>query len=415
MEKTPSKMTRIGRRRPLKSSLTFINHSSLDGGMGGDTVFLVRNVTKRYGNREVLSGVSFEVRKGEILGFIGASGAGKTSLLHMLVGFIPSSSGDILFRSYAPRGIIEYNVLEHHKIVNRSYGFASQYPSYYEKLTVLENLEYFGSMYDLSAEAVRQNAGVLLKLMELRSHSHILAQHLSGGMKRRLDIACSLIHNPPILILDEPTADLDPVLRGHLWEVVKRINARGTTVILSSHHLNELDTLCNRIGIIKDGKLVDIDTPEKLKSKYSRMQELMIESFPGNYDEVIRRLKADNITAISREGTYLTVKTETPEQLITKLLGVLSRMNESLLDIKLIKPNLDNVFVTIYRKAEIKEGTLPPHTTHTAQSVHHLPPSAIPAQHPAPLSKDHSLVLKDGKTEETRSAKQAKPAKKGGR
>jgi ABC-2 type transport system ATP-binding protein len=223
--------------------------------MGEDTVFLVRNITKRYGAREVLSGVSFQVKKGEILGFIGASGAGKTSLLHMLVGFIPSSTGDILFHAYTPKGVIEYNVLAHHHVVNRSYGFASQQPSFYEKLTVLENLHYFGTMYNLSRDAITKNAEVLLKLMELKASSHLLAQHLSGGMKRRLDIACALIHNPPVLILDEPTADLDPVLRSHIWEVIKRINARGTTVILSSHHLNELDTLCSRIGIIKDGKL----------------------------------------------------------------------------------------------------------------------------------------------------------------
>jgi ABC-2 type transport system ATP-binding protein len=338
--------------------------------MGDDTVFLVRDITKRYGQREVLSGVTFEVRKGEILGFIGASGAGKTSLLHMLVGFIPSSSGDILFHAYTPKGVVECNVLEHQTLVNRSYGFASQQPSFYEKLTVMENLEYFGTMYNLSKDAIHKNAEVLLRLMELKAHSYVLAQYLSGGMKRRLDIACALIHNPPVLILDEPTADLDPVLRTHIWEVIKRINARGTTVILSSHHLNELDTLCNRIAIIKDGKLVDIDTPEKLKNKYSKTQELMIESFPGNYDDVIKKLKDDNISAITREGTYLTIKTENPEHVISVVLNVLRKTGESLLDLKLIKPNLDNVFVTIYK------------------TEHH---------HPAPLSKDHSLVLKDVK------------------
>jgi ABC-2 type transport system ATP-binding protein len=323
--------------------------------MGEGTIFLVRNVSKRYANREVLTGITFEVKKGEILGFIGASGAGKTTLLHMLVGFIPSSTGDILFHAYTPRGIVECNVLDHHKLVNRSYGFASQQPSFYEKLTVLENLSYFGEMYDLSKDAIKQNAEVLLRLMELKSSAHVLAQNLSGGMKRRLDIACALIHNPPVLILDEPTADLDPVLRMQIWEVIKRINERGTTVILSSHHLNELDTLCDRIGIVKDGKLVDIDTPDKLKSKYSRTQELMIETFPGNYDDVIKRLKADNITTITREGTYLVIKTETPERVINALLQVLHKTGESLIDLKLNKPNLDNVFVTIYKKQDAKD------------------------------------------------------------
>jgi ABC-2 type transport system ATP-binding protein len=352
--------------------------------MGGDTVFLIRNVSKRYGSREVLSNLSFDIRRGEILGFIGASGAGKTTLLHMLVGFVPSTSGDILFHAYTTKGVIECNVLDHQRLVNRSYGFASQQPSFYERLTVLENLQYFGAMYDLDSEQIAKNAEVLLRLMELKSSAHVLAQHLSGGMKRRLDIACALIHNPAVLILDEPTADLDPVLRTHIWEVIKRINSRGTTVILSSHHLNELDTLCSRIAILKDGKLVDIDTPDKLKSKYSRSQDIMIETFPGNYDELIKRLKADNITAITREGTYLTIKTEHAEQVISSLLQVLHKTGESLLDLKLIKPNLDNVFVTIYKKAELHA-----HDHH----LHADAPKASPTR-PAPIDKQHSLVKK---------------------
>lgn len=326
--------------------------------MVGDTVFLVRGVSKRYGSREILSDLTFDVRKGEILGIIGASGAGKTTLLHMLVGFIPSSSGDILFHAYTHKGVIECNVLGHHKIVNSHYGFASQRPSFYEQLTVLENLEYFGAMYSLSKETIDRNAEVLLRLMELKASAHLPAAHLSGGMQRRLDIACALIHNPPLLILDEPTADLDPVLRTQIWEVIKRINARGTTIILSSHHLNELDTLCSRIGIIKEGRLVDLDTPQTLKSKYSKTQQIMVETFPGSYDSVIKRLHSHNIRQVKREGTYLTIMSENPEHVITLLLTLLHRMGESLVDLKLIKPSLDDVFVTVYRRAELKEDRL---------------------------------------------------------
>jgi ABC-2 type transport system ATP-binding protein len=323
--------------------------------MVGDTVFLVRNVSKRYGNHEVLAELSFDVKKGEILGLIGASGVGKTTLLHMLVGFIPPSAGNILFHAYTHSGVIETDVLHHHRTVSPHYGFASQRPSFYEQLTVMENLRYFGAMYNLAKETVARNADVLLRLMDLKASAHLLAAHLSGGMQRRLDIACALIHNPPILIMDEPTADLDPVLRTQIWEVVKRINGRGTTIILSSHHLNELDTLCSRIGIIKDGRIVDLDTPQKLKSKYSKTQVLMIETFPGNYDSVIRKLQGHNIRDVTHEGTYLTIKTESPEHVITLLLTLLHRMGESLLDLKLIKPSLDDVFVNVYRSADIKD------------------------------------------------------------
>ena len=301
--------------------------------------------------RTVLKNINLEIKRGEVLGLIGASGAGKTTLLNLLVGFVPSTQGEIIFQI----GNKAYNVLENTPIVSRYYGFASQNPSFYEKLTVLENLRYFGNMYDISAESIEKNSKILLKLMGLKSHAHLLSQHLSGGMKRRLDIACALIHNPPILILDEPTADLDPVLRNQIWEVIKHVNSQGTTVILSSHHLNELDTLCTRIGIVKDGTLVDIDTPKKLKSKYNNTQEIMIESYPGEYEKIVKELHSKEIVEMNHEGTHLVVKTTSPEAVLSKILHLLNQNKESLLDLQLVKPNLDNVFVTIYGHKQEKE------------------------------------------------------------
>lgn len=321
--------------------------------MGADAVFLLEKVTKRYGSRTILDGISFDIRRGEILGIIGASGTGKTTLLHMLVGFVPPSNGEVRFRANLNGKPIERNVLENAPQLSRIYGFASQNPSFYERLTVLENLHYFGSMYDLSPQAIERNAQTLLDLMGLKASSHLLAQHLSGGMKRRLDIACALIHNPPILVLDEPTADLDPVLRTHVWEVIKKINSQGTTIILSSHHLNDLDTLCSRIAVLKDGHLVDIDTPESLKNKYSKTQEILIETFPGNYDPIIKRLKGEKQTDVRKEGTCLLIRTENTEAVLTFVLSLLKKNGESLLDVKLAKPNLDDVFVRIHKsKAE---------------------------------------------------------------
>ncbi len=321
--------------------------------MGGETVFVVRDVVKRYGARAVLSGITFDIRRGEILGLIGASGAGKTTLLHMLVGFIPATSGEIIFRE--PHTQREWDVRKDSAEMSRHYGFASQQPSFYERLTVLENLRYFGAMYDMAAPTVERNADQLLRFMSLKSSAHLLAQELSGGMKRRLDIACALIHSPPVLILDEPTADLDPVLRSQIWEVLKQVNAQGTTVVLSSHHLNDLDALCKRIAIVKDGALADIDTPERLKSKYSGVQEIMVESFPGDYAALIPKLRGEGVLSVTRAGTYLTVRTRNVEAVIGRLLPLLRKEKESLLDLKLIKPNIDDVFV------RISKGAAPPH------------------------------------------------------
>lgn len=318
--------------------------------MGRSVVFDIKKVSKSFKQNHVLKEVSFSVRKGEILGIIGASGSGKTTLLNLLVGFLAPDKGAILFTDYPKSGAPHtFNVLAKPLIVNRSYGFASQHPSFYEKLTVRENLEYFGRMYNLGSHAIRANVDILLRLMDLKASQHVLSHDLSGGMKRRLDMACAMVHNPGVLILDEPTADLDPMLRTQVWEVVKRINTRGTTIILSSHHLNELDTLCNRIAIIRNGRIVDLDTPDKLKLKYTKEQEILVESYPGAYDKLIPKLKGKNISSVERQGTYLTIRTEEPQRTIKEAIALLDKAGEQLLDIKLNKPNLDDVFVSIYQ------------------------------------------------------------------
>ncbi len=318
--------------------------------MARAAVFEVKAVSKSFGDNHVLKNISITIEKGEVIGIIGSSGSGKTTLLNLLVGFLPPDRGTVNFVQYTKGQPQIFNVLKKPLIVNRSYGFAAQTPSFYEKLTVRENLEYFGKMYDLGTKALRANVDILLKLMGLKASQYVTARDLSGGMKRRLDIACAMVHNPGVLILDEPTADLDPVLRNQIWEIVKRINMRGTTVVLSSHHLNELDTLCNRIAILKDAELVDIDTPDKLKLKYTKVQEILIESYPGSYEKIIPKLKGKNITSISQEGTYLTIRTQEPERNIKEVLTLLERGGEQLLDIKLNKPNLDDVFVKVYTK-----------------------------------------------------------------
>ncbi|MBR9692685.1 ABC transporter ATP-binding protein [Candidatus Woesearchaeota archaeon] len=329
--------------------------------MGQHLVFDIKNISKSFGNNHVLKGISLGIEKGEVIGMIGSSGAGKTTLLNLLVGFLAPEKGVVHFTEWDANGHPRiFNVLKKPMIVNKNYGFAAQTPSFYEKLTVRENLEYFGKMYNLGSKSIRANVDILLKLMGLKASQYVTARDLSGGMKRRLDMACAMVHNPAVLILDEPTADLDPVLRNQIWEIVKRINMRGTTVILSSHHLNELDSLCNRIAILKDGHLVDIDTPDKLKLKYTRMQEILIESYPGSYEKIIPQMKGQDITGISQEGTYLTIRTEQPEKIIRKVLTLLERSGEQLLDIKLNKPNLDDVFVTIYGKKTKKKQKATP-------------------------------------------------------
>lgn len=322
-----------------------------------DPLIKVGKIGKSFGPKKVLSNISLEISPGEILGLIGASGSGKTTLLNMLIGFVSPDTGDVKFKeSQVIADKPSYkSVFKQRKRFKKIYGFAAQMPSFYEKLTVKENLYYFGELYKLSKEVLHSNVYSLLKLIDLESSSNLLAKNLSGGMERRLDIACSLIHNPQILIMDEPTSDLDPVLRRNIWDLIKQINSRGTTVVVSSHHLNELETLCHRIALIKDGTIMDIDTPENLKNKYLKHHEIRIESHPGNYDELQKNLKkkfTHEIYKIEQTGSELVLLCQDHKNILDQIVKTIEKSKEKIIELRLVKPSLSQVFINL---SEIKK------------------------------------------------------------
>jgi ABC-2 type transport system ATP-binding protein len=317
--------------------------------MGNEPVLKVENIIKSYGRKQVLNDISFEVREGEILGLIGTSGSGKTTLLNCVVGFISPNSGEVLFKH--ENGKVTYSSVYHRPSrFKHVYGFASQIPSFYEKLTVKENLFYFGSLYSLSNDVLKSNVATLLKLMDLENSSSILGKNLSGGMERRVDIACSLIHNPPLLILDEPTADLDPILRKNIWNMLKKVNQKGTTIILSSHHLNEIESLCDRIAILKEGQIIALGTSDELKNKFLKHKEVRIESTPGNYEKlgaILQKKFKKDIVSYEIKGGELILFCEKPQDFLNDLVDAVEKEKEKILELKLVKPSLDQVFITL--------------------------------------------------------------------
>jgi ABC-2 type transport system ATP-binding protein len=181
-------------------------------------------------------------------------------------------------------------------------------------------------------------------------------------MQRRLDMACALIHDPKILILDEPTADLDPLLRNHIWRLVRKINKRGTTIILASHHLSELESLCSRIAILKEGKMLAIGTPNEIKQRFSQNEEIHLETFPGNYEEISHFKNVEiskYIAKIEDRGTKLVIYTSKPEMVLNALMKRLEELKETIVDLKVTRPSLDEIFINIsgtdQTKAEDRE------------------------------------------------------------
>jgi ABC-2 type transport system ATP-binding protein len=319
-------------------------------------IIKIQSLTKRFKKKKIIKNISLDICEGEIFGLIGASGSGKTTLLKNIIGYLSPEEGDVKFRydyfvkKKSNDGKLLYaSVFKQQRMAKNLFGFASQEPSFYQKLTVKENLRYFGSLYNMPKKALESNIEILLSLMDLKQAENALAGNLSGGMERRLDIACALIHDPEVLILDEPTSDLDPLLRDHIWSLVQKINRKGTTIILASHHLSEVENFCSRIAIIKDGKIIDVASPARLKTKYAESQEIRIQSYPGNYANIAQSLKKPGSKVFDTRvrGSELIIFSDQPQQVIHELLHTLEVLKEELIDIKVSRPGLDELFLKI--------------------------------------------------------------------
>ncbi|MGM5488179.1 MAG: ABC transporter ATP-binding protein [Nanobdellota archaeon] len=308
------------------------------------------NITKRFSNKTILNGINLDVLSGEILGIIGMSGSGKTTLLNAMIGFLQPESGDILFKMEHLLNIKDSkqyrSIFSHANDIKTMFGFSSQEPSIYSKLTTYENLDYFARLYNLPKSVRQTNIDILLHLMKLSESRNVKAGSLSGGMQKRLDIACALIHDPKILILDEPTSNLDPILRKEMWQFVKEINRKGTTIILSSHFLDELESYCDRISILYNSEITITETPEQIKRYYAKEQEIRIQTKDMNYDPIIKAItKKDSLKITSHQvhGRKLMIRSANVEDTLKEILDA----GYDLRDITVEDPSLQDVLETI--------------------------------------------------------------------
>ncbi len=228
--------------------------------MPKDNAISVDTVRKVYGNNtEAVAGISFTIPRGEFFGFLGPNGAGKTTTMRMLATLLVPTSGTVRINGYTLG-------TDNHRI-RQSVGFAMQGITLDLTASALENLVLIGVLYGSSPAEARERALHLLELFRLKDVAAYWVKNYSGGMKKRLDLAAALMHDPAILFLDEPTAGLDPVARLHLWKYLRTLNENGTTIILTSHDMQEVDALCERISIIDKGQIIVTGSPQQLKQR----------------------------------------------------------------------------------------------------------------------------------------------------
>jgi len=310
----------------------------------------IKSVFKAFAKVEVLKNLNIDINSGEILGIMGLSGSGKTTLLKTMAGFYEPEEGQVLYYSdkFKNYKSIHKNLLE----ISKIFGFSTQNPSFYPELTVGENLDYFGSLYGLSKKTRQTNTDHLLELTELSEFKHQLSKDLSGGMKKRLSIACSLIHKPKILILDEPTADLDPILRRETWQLIKGINKLGTTIIVASHFINELEQYCDRIALLHNSSIIKIGTPDELKA-LAKDEEIIVRSSPGDYEKIAREIgkyASLKIKDMTIKENHLYITTPYGEKSTDALLKVTGKTNEKIIDLRMSKPPIKDIFESLTKK-----------------------------------------------------------------
>jgi ABC-2 type transport system ATP-binding protein len=223
-----------------------------------EPIVSIRNVSKVFGKQTVLKDINLDIQKGEIFGFLGPSGAGKTTLVKQLIGLDLPTTGEIdLFGKRMPSLDLIQKV-----------GYMSQSDALYTELSAKENLEFFATLYGLKGAARKQRIQDVLEIVQLNEHLTKLISQYSGGMRRRLSLAAALLHEPDLIILDEPTVGIDPVLRQSIWDRFYDLKNAGKTLIVTTHVMDEAEK-CDRLGMIRDGKLIAVGTPNDLKEQTS--------------------------------------------------------------------------------------------------------------------------------------------------
>jgi ABC-2 type transport system ATP-binding protein len=288
----------------------------------------VTDLRKRYGAVEAVAGISFEAREGETFGLLGPNGAGKTTTLEIVEGLRSADSGSVrlLGQSPWPRNVA----------LVRRIGVQLQSTAFFENLTAREQLRLFAGLYDVPPG----RADETLDVVGLRESAGVLVDRLSGGQRQRLSIACALVHDPEVVFLDEPTAALDPQARRNLWDLIRSIRREGRTVVLTTHHLDEAEALCERVGIVDGGRLLALDTPAALVAGLEAPPRISFAagggpepyaSLPGAFDVAVEdglchlstTDPAATLAVLAERGALqgLTVSTATLEDVFLQLTG----------------------------------------------------------------------------------------------
>ncbi|HEY5548417.1 MAG TPA: ATP-binding cassette domain-containing protein [Coriobacteriia bacterium] len=328
-----------------------------------EAIVTVTELVKRFGENTAVDGVSFDIREGEIFGLLGPNGAGKTTTISMISCLLAPSSGTVI--------VDGASVTAEPRKVKCALGVVPQEIALYPTLTALENLMFWGRMYGLGGKLLEERVVEALETAGLADRAKERIETYSGGMKRRINIAAGIMHHPRVLLMDEPTVGIDPQSRNHILETVKELNRRGMTVLYTSHYMEEVEFLCDRVGIVDHGRLIALGTIEELKRLVGdeNVISVRLAELPDGVLEAIRAFplvdsvstaaagdaaepkEGEDATAPDGEGVTIEVLSKDSGTVIADVVGALGRSGARILAVDVREPNLESVFLHLTGKS----------------------------------------------------------------
>ena len=305
-------------------------------------IIKVRSVSKSFGNIEAIKNVSFSIETGEIFGILGPNGAGKSTIVNILNTLLKPDNGEVI--------IDGVNIKNNGNNIKLIMGVVPQEIALYEELTAYENLMFWGGLYNIPKARLKANVDRTLEMVDLSNRKNDRISTFSGGMKRRINIACSLLHNPKILVLDEPTVGVDPQNRNHIFEVIERLNSEGMTIIYTTHYLEEAERLCRTIAIIDVGRIIAQGTLRELRELIDARDLVTIKLLTID-DETLARIKAAILLCrFDSVSNTLRVECENISNDISGIIGSIENAGGVIEKIYAQGANLESIFLRLTGK-----------------------------------------------------------------
>lgn len=307
----------------------------------------IRNLTKTFDKFVAVNNISFDVKKGEVFGFLGPNGSGKTTVIRMILGLLNPTSG--------MGKVLGYDMSKNNEKLKSKIGYMSQKFSLYEELTVEENLNFYAGVYGIPKNKIIEKKKAILEMADLVGKEHLIVSNLSGGWKQRLALGCSIIHDPEILLLDEPTGGVDPIARRQFWDIIYNLSKQGVTILVTTHYMDEAEH-CNSIGFLYYGNILSLDTPKNMKEKI--IDGDIIEIKANNILKSIEWLKKnDKVINASVYGAGIHAMVQSNINL-NELKCYLIENNVEVYSLKKVNSTLEDVFVFLVENEKRKQNII---------------------------------------------------------